>query len=58
MIIRNTGNVGIGAADPNEKLEVVGNIKTTGDIMASRICTSGGTGCVSLPLSATSINGG
>lgn len=26
--------------------------------MATRICTSGGTGCVNLPLVATSIDGG
>ena len=34
------------------------NLITTGQLRASQICTSGGTGCVSLPLSATAIDGG
>ena len=34
------------------------NIVTTGQIRANQICTSTGASCVSLPLSATAIDGG
>ena len=34
------------------------NVTTTGQIRATQICTSGGTGCVTLPLTATTIDGG
>ena len=35
LIIKNGGNVGVGTADPNEKLTVTGNISATGTIYAN-----------------------
>ena len=37
MAITNTGNVGVGTAKPTEKLDVVGNVKTSGTITAGSI---------------------
>lgn len=37
LIEQSTGNIGIGTATPTEKLEVVGNIKFSGDIIGSAI---------------------
>jgi hypothetical protein len=37
MIIDNLGNVGIGIASPTQKLDVVGNIKASGDLYADKI---------------------
>ena len=42
MIINSTGNVGIGTTSPNQKLEVVGNIKTSGTGNTQVILESGG----------------
>ena len=39
-IYRNSGNVGIGSASPGEKLDVVGNIKTTGTLILETEPTS------------------
>ncbi len=41
MTIDNAGNIGIGISTPAEKLDVVGNIKASGDI-----CSSSGTYCL------------
>ena len=38
LFIKNTGNVGIGTIVPSEKLNVVGNIKATGDICTATKC--------------------
>ena len=49
MFITNTGNVGISTTSPNEKLHVVGNIKSSGYLIiggddAARIALGSGTG--------------
>lgn len=36
MMIRNDGNIGIGTDSPDEKLEVIGNILLSGELMGSR----------------------
>jgi hypothetical protein len=58
VVQTSTGSVGIANINPSQALDVTGNIKASGDLMASRICTSGGTGCVNIPFSAASIDGG
>jgi hypothetical protein len=42
LIIKNTGNVGIGTTSPSKKLEVVGDIKTSGTGNTQVILESGG----------------
>ena len=44
LFIKNTGNVGIGTIVPSEKLNVVGNIKATGDICTATKCLNSVTG--------------
>lgn len=41
MIVKGTGNVGIGTSNPTEKLEVAGNLKTGGLITAAIMVTVG-----------------
>lgn len=43
----NSGNIGIGTATPSEKLEVTGNLKTTGNIISN--------GSISLPVGFSSV---
>jgi hypothetical protein len=43
MIIRESGNVGIGTRFPSEILEVVGNIKVSGTLLLSKTITPAGT---------------
>ena len=44
MRIDNNGNVGIGTASPNEKLDVVGNIKASGTVRTGSMTVSVATG--------------
>lgn len=50
-----TGNVGIGK-DPGEKLDVIGNIKSEGNLMANTICDSNGGNCKAVSALVTSVS--
>jgi len=52
LVISNNGNVGIGTGSPTEKLEVIGNIKGTGNVIIRHTNTTNITG----PLSVASTN--
>jgi hypothetical protein len=56
--IANSGNVWIWQTPTTDKLAVTGNIAATGDLKAARLCNAAGASCVSLPLAASSIDGG
>jgi len=54
--ISNDGNVGIGSTAPNHKLDVIGNIRSSGDIYASGsdiLLSQNGTGYATVGLSGT-----
>lgn len=48
LIVKNGGNVGVGTADPNKKLTVVGDISATGSVFYGGAMEVGGGGSVSL----------
>lgn len=52
-VYRLTGNVGIGNSNPTQKLDVIGNIKTTGIVTASRFISTVATG--TSPFEVTSL---
>ena len=42
---RNTGNVGINTSAPTQKLDVVGNIRASGEVRSNEICDASGADC-------------
>ncbi|CAD5265031.1 MULTISPECIES: hypothetical protein [unclassified Imperialibacter] len=54
LVIKGGGNVGIGTSSPGEKLDVSGNIKSTGDLIAGGAVTATG----NITSSATVVGGG
>ena len=52
-IYRSTGNVGIASTAPTEKLDVIGNIKATGTITASRFVSTVTSGTAPLTVTST-----